>query len=253
MIGKFKLGLIASLLTAMPATAQAQDAVGKAVDVQQRSQTEARNSQQRVDRLDDQTRQMLEKYRAATWQAQQLEVYADQLEKLVTAQEQEKESLQTQLQEVEVTEREILPLTLRMLESLEKFVALDLPFLQQERKERLGNLRQLMSDPEAGLADRFRRLLEAYQVEADYGRALGAERTEIQIDGQTRAVDLLHVGRVSLYFLSLDGSEAGQWNAKNQSWQRLDDRHANSIRRGLKVARESIAAELLTLPTGASQ
>ena len=116
MIGKFKLGLIASLLTAMPATAQAQDAVGKAVDVQQRSQTEARNSQQRVDRLDDQTRQMLEKYRAATWQAQQLEVYADQLEKLVTAQEQEKESLQTQLQEVEVTEREILPLTLRMLE-----------------------------------------------------------------------------------------------------------------------------------------
>ena len=227
---------------------QAQEAAGRVVDVQERSQRDARQSQQKIDRLDTQTREMLEKYRAASWQAQQLNVYAEQLQQLVEEQEKEKTSLKDQLREVEITEREILPLMLRMLQSLEKFVELDLPFRQEERQERLSNLRRLIADPDAGLADQFRRLLEAYKVESDYGRALGAERTEIDLAGEMRAVDVLHVGRVSLYYLTLDGKTAGQWNRDRGRWEAIDDRYASAVRKGLKIARETAAADLFVLP-----
>lgn len=239
--------LLGASLTA-PFAVQAQSGAARAVDIQERSQRDAKRSQDQIDRLDAQTREMLEKYRAASWQAQQLTVYADQLQQLVDEQEKEKSSLKEQLTEVQITEREILPLMLRMLQGLEKFVELDLPFRQEERAERLKNLRKLMSDPSAGLADRFRRLLEAYKVESDYGRALGAERTEIELGGERRAVDVLHVGRVSLYYLSLDGSETGQWNAERRRWEPMDDRYASAVRKGLKIARETAAAELFVLP-----
>ena len=231
--------------------AQAQSGAERAVDIQERSQRDAKRSQDQIDRLDAQTREMLEKYRAASWQAQQLSVYAEQLQQLVDEQEKEKRSLQEQLTEVQITEREILPLMLRMLQGLEKFVDLDLPFRVEERRERLDNLRKLMSDPGAGLADRFRRLLEAYKVESDYGRALGAERTEIELRGERRAVDVLHVGRVALYYLSLDGSETGQWNAERRRWEPMDNRYASAVRKGLKIARETAAADLFVLPAPA--
>ena len=240
--------MVAVLLSYGAVGAAQSDPVAQAVDLQQGNQKRSRASQERIDRLDDQTKNLLEKYRASLWETQQLNVYADQLQQLVEEQEREQKSLQLQLKEVELTEREILPLMLRMLESLEKFVALDLPFLNQERQERLANLKKLMADPEAGIADRFRRLLEAYQVESDYGRALGAERTEVEIQGQRRSVHLLHVGRVALYYLSLDGNEAGRWNHAAKRWEQVDSGYATAVRRGVKIARETAAASLLVLP-----
>ena len=235
-------------IAVLAAPAAAQDPVVRAVELQQKMQRDARETQRRVDQLDEQTRKMLEQYRAAVWQAQQLNVYAAQLQKLVAEQEKELASLAEQLREVEVTEREILPLMLRMMDSLEKFVELDLPFLRAERDERLRNVRKTLTDPEAGIADRFRRLLEAYRVEADYGRTLGAERTEIDFDGQRRSVDVLHVGRLELFFLTLDGEQAGRWNPDAGRWEAIEHQHVAAVRQGLRIARETAAADLLVLP-----
>lgn len=229
--------------------AAAQNApVDKALDATEAAQRAARASQKRVDQLDDQTRALLERYRAATWQAQQLNVYAEQLEKIQAGQAQEKASLTRQLVEMERTEREILPLMLRMLDSLERFVQIDLPFLVTERSERVANLRRLMADPEANLAEKYRRLLEAYLIEADYGRSLGAERAEIR--GQV--VDLLRVGRVALYALTLDGEVGLYWDAAQQGWQPLDRGSLREVRNGLRIARDTAAASLLVLPVPAA-
>lgn len=245
-----RLSVTAALLAALCAAGQsrAQDAFDRALDSQQRIHREARDSQQRIDRLDDQTRRMLEQFRNALWQTQQLTVYASQLQQLVEEQERELASLAEQLREVEVTEREILPLMLKMVETLEQFVEADLPFLQAERRERIAAVRKLMTDPDASIADRFRRLLEAYRIEGDYGRTLGAERTEIEFDGQRRAVDLLHLGRLELYFLTLDGQTAGRWDPVRERWTVIDRRHVADVRKGLRIARETMAAELLVLP-----
>lgn len=233
--------------------ARAADPVGQAIDAAQASNNASKASQQRINSTDDQTKQMLERYRAATWQAQQLNVYAQQLEEIAGQQDAEKTSLQRQLVEMDNTDREIMPLMLRMLNSLEKFVGLDLPFLKQERQERVASLKRLMAAPEANTSEKYKRILEAYQIESDYGRTLGVERSEV--DG--KVVDVLHVGRTALFYLSNDGEGAGRWNATAGKWEELDSDYIKNVRQGIRIAREQAAAELLTLPmptpTGAAQ
>ncbi|MGH8457004.1 MAG: DUF3450 domain-containing protein, partial [Stenotrophobium sp.] len=206
--------LIALLAAGAAFNAAAADVVGKALDSAQAANAAARASQQRVDQIDDQTRQMLEHYRAATFQAQQLNVYAQQLEQLAAAQDTEKVSLQRQLQDVDQTDQQIMPLMLRMVSSLEKFVSQDLPFIKQERQERIDSLKRLMTDPSVNIAEKYRRILEAYQVEADYGRTLGAERAQVD----DRTVDVLRIGRTALFYLSIDGDSAGRWDAAAGKW-----------------------------------
>lgn len=237
--------LIALSLAGLAVVATAQtDKINQAIDATVQSNRAAVASQTRINGVDDATRSMLERYRAATWQAQQLSVYAKQLEQLLGAQEAEKTSLAQQLREIDRTERELTPLMLRMLDSLDKFVSLDLPFLKQERRERIDNLKRLMADPEAPVAERYRRLLEAYQIEIDYGRSLGAERALVD----DREVDVLRVGRIGLFYLSLDGENAGRWDATAKQWQALDSDYRASLKKGLRIAREISAPDTLVLP-----
>ena len=227
---------------------QAPDPVGRAIDATVEANRAARASQGKIDQLDDQTRAMLERYRSASWQAQQLTVYADQLGELVAAQDAEKASLLRQIDEMERTERELLPLMLRMVQGLEQFIALDLPFLATEREERLASLKKLMADPSATNTDKFKRILEAWQIEAEYGRSLGSERMEVD----DRTVDVLRVGRVGLFYLSADGKQAGTWDASQKKWIPIEHRHVAEIRHGLRMARETAAPDLLRLPMTAA-
>lgn len=220
------------------------DPVSRAIDATQQTQKAAAASQDKIDQLDGQTRSLLERYRAALWQAQQLNVYAGQLDQLLASQQAELQSLQQQIVEMDRVDEALLPLMLRMLDSLEQFVELDLPFLADERRERLVGLRRAMSDPEVGTAERFRRLLEAYQIEAEYGRGLGVERAEIE----GKVADILRVGRTALFALSLDGDTALLWDATAQAWQPLERRYVTDLKRGLRIAREIAAAALLELP-----
>lgn len=240
-----KLSLwVGAAACAAAVAAYAADPVTSAVDASVAGNRADAASQQRVNSSDDQTRQMLDRYRAALWQSQQLTVYAKQLEELTQAQDGERESLTRQLAEIDRAERELLPLMLRMVDTLEQFVKEDLPFLQTERKERVASLKRLMADPEAGIAEKYRRILEAYQIEADYGRSLGAERSEV--DGHV--VDVLRIGRTQLYSLGLDGKDGRYWDADKGKWEELERRYLASVKKGLKIAHETTAADLLILP-----
>ncbi|WP_299697082.1 DUF3450 domain-containing protein [Hydrocarboniphaga sp.] len=241
---RWRAAISVAVLSAGVTTAVAADPVGQALDATTNANRASRDSQARIDQLDDATQAMLERYRSASWQSQQLKVYADQLEELAKGQEAERDSLQRQLTEIDRTERELLPLMLRMTQGLESIVASDLPFLHQERQERVDSIKRLMADPSASNADKFKRILEAYQIEAEYGRTLGAERTQVE----NRSVDVLRVGRTALFYLSTDGREAGWWDAAKSSWQPLDSQYITPVRRGLRMARETLAPDLLQLP-----
>lgn len=245
---RIKFLLSAALTLPLLSIAQAPDKLDQALKTTIDSNRASAESQKRIDGIDDSARSLLERYRAATWQAQQLNVYAKQLEQLLGAQEAEKVSLRQQLIEIERTERELTPLMLRMLDSIDKFVTLDLPFLKQERRERIENLKRLMADPEATSAERYRRLLEAYQIEIDYGRSLGVERAQIGTEGTAREVDVLRIGRASLFYLTLDGEEAGRWDAATKNWQPLENEWRASVKKGLRIAREISAPDVLHLP-----
>lgn len=222
--------------------------LNEAIDVEQSTQNAAVQSQNKIDGLSDKTRKMLDQYRVASHQTETLLTYNKHLQDLLASQEKDKTSLKQQLKDIEITQREIVPLILRMLDSLEKFIALDLPFLLEERKQRLTKLKDMVVRADVTNAEKFRRILEAYQIENDYGNTIEAYTADLTLKGVTSSVDYLRLGRVAMYFQRFDGSETGYWNKENNQWQILSTDYHNPIRNGLRIARKEIAPDLLALP-----
>ena len=226
----------------------ASDPVTQAIEFAEGTNEAARESQQRINRLDTEARAMLEEYRAILRQTYSLQTYREQLKKVIRSQRDEKKSLLEQLNDMERTQREIVPLMLHMIDTIEQFVELDVPFLPDERAERIKRLRKIMEQPDATIAERFRRILEAYQVEIDYGRTFEAYRAPLEAGKTTRIVDFLRIGRTVLYYQTLDGRESGFWDQDTRQWDILPDRYRRSIQQGIRIARKQTAPQLLELP-----
>jgi hypothetical protein len=135
-----------------------------------------------------------------------------------------------------------------MFDDLEKFVAADVPFLPEERQMRIERLRDLMGNPEATSSEKFRRLLEAYQIEMEYGRTMDSYMQEI--DG--KPADLVRLGRVSLMYRTQDGTKTGYWDNQKKAWvEDLDA--ARAINEALRIAKGAGAPDLITVPVPAAQ
>ena len=224
----------------------------QALDTTLETQTEtvqaAIRSQDKIDKLADETQQALAAYQSALRQTKSLGVYNEQLDRLLASQQREIESLGTQLQEIEVTQREIVPLLVRMFERLDQFVALDVPFLPEERQTRLTRLQGTLDDADATVAEKYRAVMEAYQIEANYGRTIEAYRGTIAVNDEEQTVDLLRIGRLALVYRSLDGEEVGQWNHEARLWEPISGQYLRAIDRGLEVAEKRAVPQLLELP-----
>ncbi len=247
-----KIRIMAATLALLPVLGSS-NPLHEAVKTELATNAAAVKSQKKINRLSDATRNMLEEFRATTRQTETLLTYNQYMRDLLKSQQQEKQSLQKQLQDIEITQREILPLTLNMLKNLEAFIKLDLPFLPEERKNRVDTLKQMMFRADVSDAEKFRRILEAYQVEVDYGNTIEAYRANLELNGKQNMVDFLRLGRVALYYQRLDGSETGFWDREQKRWQTLPADYRNAIRNGLRIARKEVAPDLLTVPVAAAE
>lgn len=235
------------LLLLLPAFAQA-DEIGDALEASQQTVRAARESQARINKLDDETRALQEKERAAEWRAQQMSAYAGQLEQEARHEEERRARLEAELQRIGAIEKELLPLIHRMLATLEQWMAEDLPFLQASRRQRVADLKALVADPQRGIADKYRRVLDVYRTEVDYGYSLSTEEARADLGEGSEAVTVVRLGRVGLYCVTPDGERAGVWDRIAKRWRPLDDDAAEDVRRALAVAREETPPELLVLP-----
>jgi hypothetical protein len=231
----------------------AQEQVQEAIDTQTAVQAASIEVQRRIDELDDQTREMLNEYRLTMAQVTDLEAYNQQLERLVATQNVELADYERQFQEIETTKRQILPLIIRMLEVLDEFVAIDMPFLPEERSLRIGELRKLMERPDVLTSEKYRRVTEAYQIELDYGHTIEAYEGEIEVDGETRTVAFLRYGRLGLYYMTLDGLTIGHWDTEQDRWVELDAEYRSSLDRALRIARKQLPPDLTRLPVPAPE
>ena len=220
----------------------------KIVKVQSQTEKAAQTSQKKVEKLSEQKASLLDEYRLVLRQTESLRAYNDQMAKLVASQNEEKLSIKQQIGGLELTSREVVPLMIEMLDTLETFVSLDVPFLLEERQKRVASLRRDMDRADVTTSEKFRRIIEAYQIENEYGRTIEAYRGEIEGEGLKRTVDYLKVGRVALIYRTLDGDDAKAWDQASRSWVALDDTYRKSIEHGLKIARKQLAPDLLTLP-----
>jgi hypothetical protein len=228
--------------------ALATETLTEAIDSQIKSNQASAATQKAIDSMADQTHRLADEYREALRQTETLDAYNAHLRQLVASQEAEKLSLEKQMGAVEQTRRDVVPLMLKMLTTLERFVELDKPFLREQRTQRLAELKELMNQADVGDAEKFRRLLEAYRTENEYGKTIETYRAELNRGGDTRTVDFLRIGRAALLYQTLDGLESGVWSTQGKSWQPLAGDYNPAVSKGLAVARKDVPPELLTIP-----
>jgi seryl-tRNA synthetase len=234
---------------AVPASAQTLD---KALAVQGEADRAAAASQKRINEIRDRTQDAASRYATALADSESLEKYNKQLDKQVTAQREEMASIESQLLQIETTNREVQPLMQRMVNTLERFVGLDVPFLIAERTRRVQTLQEIMPRADVTISEKYRRIIEAYQIELEYGRTLETYEGILGAGADARTVSFVRLGRVSLMYQTLDGAETAYWDAKNKAWV-VDNSYAEAVSEARRVAKKDGPPELLTVPVPAPQ
>jgi len=240
--------LVAGALAATPVFAQDDEVLKPVVDEAAKINESAAKSQEMINGITDQIDSKLQQFKTLMKEIEGLEVYNTQLRKQINSQEQEMADLNAAIDEVSVVERQITPLMIRMIDGLEQFIALDVPFLPEERANRVADLKAMMDRADVAASEKFRRVMEAYQVEMDYGRTMEAYSGIHSIDGKERDVEFLRLGRTALIYQTRDASSQGVWNKQTRQWEELDSGYRTQITKGLRMAKKQLAPDLLMLP-----
>jgi hypothetical protein len=214
----------------------------------------AQASQQRVNEVVEGARTLGDQYRGINKEIDGLRVY----NRLMTAQTDGQRAtladIALSMDQVEVVNRQIFPLMERMIDGLEQSIALDVPFLMDERNGRVETLKELMGRSDVTVAEKFRKVLEAYQIEMDYGTSSEWYRETLEVEGVqgSREYNMLRVGRVGLYFQSDDAQVTGYYDPGQNGFVR-DNGYRSEIRKGVRMARQLIAPELILVPVRAAE
>ena len=195
-----------------------------------------------------------DQYRAINKEIDGLKVYNRLMTAQVQGQEATLEDIKISMDQVDVINRQIFPLMERMIDGLDQSIALDIPFLKEERVNRIDGLKALMSRSDVSVAEKFRKVMEAYQIELDYGSSAEFYKQSLDLGSEygVRDYNMLRVGRIGLYFQSDDSSITGIWDVDQNAWV-VDDEYRSEIRKGLRMARQLIAPELLLIPVQAAK
>jgi hypothetical protein len=138
-----------------------------------------------------------------------------------------------------------------MIETLDRIVEADMPFRLEQRRARVIRLRDMMDQADVSASEKYRRVMEAYQGEMEYGRTTEAYSEALPSTGQT--VDFLRVGRTLLIYQSSDQVTTGWFNPITRVYEDLPDRYRLQIKEGLAIARNEKTPNLVMLPVPAAE
>ena len=247
---RISVAVIAAGLMAVSGSVFAQS-VDDVLQAEDRRLNLAQQSQERINSIVEGTRSLEDQYRAINKEIDGLKVYNRLMRAQVDGQEAVLEDISLSIDQVDVINRQIFPLMERMIDGLEQSIKLDVPFLMEERTERIQNLHDIMERSDVSVAEKFRKVMEAYQIELDYGTSSEFYTQSLTLeDGATRSYNILRIGRVGLYFQSDDAKITGRWDNDQRAWV-IDDSARSDIRTGLRMARQLIAPELIVVPVAA--
>lgn len=237
----------------LPHSAAAQE-LDSAMENSERAVADTKHAQKTIDKLDQQTQKLLNEYRASLKQLGQLHRYNDSQRRQIKAQQKELASLDQNINSISSLQRSVQPLMDDMYQGLRKLVKADMPFLPQERHSRLKRLKGTLNDPDKTPAQRYRLLINAYQVEAEYGRTIGTYRGDVTADGNHyQNVQFLRIGRLMLIFKTDDDKVLKIYDTDDHRWKNLDRSYLSNVRTAIRLANKQIPPQLLMLPVPAPQ
>lgn len=205
-------------------------------------------TQKEINQLDETTRILLAEYQSTTKEYETLKLYNDQVQKIINSQLAEIEDIILQIDELDETNQMIVPLMIKMINGLEDFISLDLPFLMKERVNRINNLRTTMDRGDISTSEKFRLITEAYKTELEYGRTIETYRDTINIDGVDTSADFLRIGRIALTYLTTDGSKGGYYDLNEKTFLKSSGSIKRATEDGLKIASKQAPPALIQIP-----
>ncbi|SDM56936.1 Protein of unknown function [Franzmannia pantelleriensis] len=232
----------------LAATANAASLTSEAGDAQ-RQQAEL---QAQIDAADDESRAMLAELRERESETRRLEQENARLVPHLVEQAEQLRRREAALDTLDATRQALPSLQASLVARLDTWVEDDLPFMQEQRRARVASLERALGDPDLDDAERMERILDVWRLELAYGMEMDAWRDHLVVADDSRPtrreVDYLRLGRIGLYYLTPDGREGGAWLAEEADWAPLDDQQRREVRKGLRMARDQRAPELLQLP-----
>ena len=208
----------------------------------------AQESQERINQVVEGTRSLADDYRAINKEIDGLKVYNRLMTAQTNGQQATLDDIALSMEQVDVINRQIFPLMERMIDGLEQSIALDIPFLMEERSKRIADLEAILERSDVSVAEKFRKVIEAYQIEMDYGTSSEWYRESLNVDGAVREYNMFRVGRIGLFFQSDDTNITGWYNPDARGYELLGSDHRSEIRKGIRIARQLIAPELILIP-----
>lgn len=233
------------LLLAQSASAQVLD---RSIQTEEQIARDAAQIQAQINEVADETESLVSDYRVVLGEIDSIRIYNQMLQDTVNSQEDEIDNINSQLENLEQTNRDVVPLMIEMAETLPRLVRADVPFRVEERMARAEALIEALDRADVTTSEKFRRILEAYQSEIELGRTTEGYRGQLP-DGQR--VDFLRIGRTLLFYQSLDGTETGWWNPNSRTFEALGDRYRLPVSDGLAIAQNQVAPDLVRLPVPA--
>jgi len=133
---------------------------------------------------------------------------------------------------------------------LEESIKKDLSFLSKERSVRLTSIKQTLDRPDKTGAEKYRRVMEALQVETGYGNTVEVYQETIEFVDQETLMDILRVGRLSVFCQAPDGKVVGHYDREAEKWVPLPSKYRMDINKAVEMARRERTIELVKLPIG---
>lgn len=214
-------------------------AIEKEVKAQQQADQWSREKEQLISEIRQEKAQL-------DWTRYQIKKYTAYIKR-----EKEKiRELKRRNVEMRSLRRNLEPFLDQLIAGLEAFIASDLRFLSNERMERLQFLRDSVNDYHLSMSQKLRRVLEALLVEAEYGHSIEAEPAAIHVQGRAIEAEILRIGRIAVFFRSMNGKSVGRWNPPSDSWEYIDPDFSRPIGDTIEMAKQQKSVELVDLPIG---
>jgi len=219
----------------------------QAISIEASSSNAAADRQDYINRIDSQIIELIGDIQYLSQQLDLTNIYNRQMQELITSQNNEIESINQQMVELDNTNRGILPKLEEMVLTLESIIQNDIPFLLTERNLRVNELKEILMQSNVSTSEKFRRVFEAYQIENEYGRTVESYRDEISVEDNLYNVEVFRLGRVGLYARTSDGNFNAMYSKKEKKWIKQKGIDSELVT-ALKIARKELPPSLLKLP-----
>lgn len=229
-------------------TLNSQEIVNSTINLSVESSNLSIDAQDKIEKLDEISKKVYFEYKDTLNEYKSLKNYDDQLSEIIDAQFKEITNINQQIDSLDDINIDILPLLKTMTDTLRKVIELDIPFLKDGRVQRVNSLDELLLRADITTAEKFRKVFEAYQIEADFGKTIENYPGYITLNSNEVAVDFFRLGRLGLFYRTPDGNETGFWNLDSNNWSHQGSSLDANIKAALDISNRQSPPNFITLP-----